>query len=327
MQIQTAENEVETKNNLALGVIFVAAGSASYGMLSTFVKLSYKEGFSTAEVTVAQFLLGLLCLIVLNLFSTSKGKKATSADVKNLMLAGISLGSTSFLYYLAVKYINASIAVVLLMQSVWIGVVIESFQTKSFPSIVKILSVIMVLIGTFFATDLINASNVALDIRGILFGFLAAISFSITLFSTNSVAPHLPPLKRSLHMLVGGSIFVFIVAFLTQIAPYYFGFSLLGDELTTSQPFNFRILYTYGIIISIFGTVLPPIMLNKGFPLTGVGLGSIVSSLELPFAVIISHLILGEVVNGTQWFGVFVILAAIALMNYRLLLNKIKAGQ
>jgi hypothetical protein len=36
-----------------------------------------------------------------------------------LMLAGTSLGGTSLFYYIAVQYINVSIAIVLLMQSVW----------------------------------------------------------------------------------------------------------------------------------------------------------------------------------------------------------------
>jgi drug/metabolite transporter (DMT)-like permease len=49
------------------------------------------------------------------------------------MLAGTSLGCTSLFYYIAVQYINVSIAIVLLMQSVWFSVVVESFLTKNYP--------------------------------------------------------------------------------------------------------------------------------------------------------------------------------------------------
>ena len=45
-------------------------------------------------------------------------------------------------------------------------------------------------------------------------------------------------------------------------------------------------------------------MLNNGFPITGVGLGSILSSAELPVAIIVAFFALGETVNATQWLGV-----------------------
>ena len=40
-----------TKNSVLKGVFLVAIGATSYGMLATFVKIAYGEGFTTAEVT------------------------------------------------------------------------------------------------------------------------------------------------------------------------------------------------------------------------------------------------------------------------------------
>ena len=65
------------------------------------------------------------------------------------MLAGTSLGGTSLFYYLSVQYINVSIAIVLLMQSVvWFSVVVESFINKKLPTARKVLATIIVLVGT-----------------------------------------------------------------------------------------------------------------------------------------------------------------------------------
>jgi len=36
------------KNNVLKGVFLVALGATSYGMLATFVKLAYKDGYTTA---------------------------------------------------------------------------------------------------------------------------------------------------------------------------------------------------------------------------------------------------------------------------------------
>nr|WP_317631676.1 EamA family transporter [uncultured Flavobacterium sp.] len=305
-------------NQLTKGIIYVALGASSFGMLASFVKLAYKANHTTAEVTLSQFALGILLIFIMLVFK-SKSKegveKPTSKNIKQLMISGTTLGFTSVLYYLCVKYINASIAVVLLMQSVWIGVVIEMIQTKKIPSITKIIAVVIVLFGTVLATNILS-TTIEINMLGIIFGMLASVSFSLTLFTTNSVATNLHPLQRSFYMLLGGACIVLIFSFFTQIAPTYFNLDVLANTgISTIKPIDFNIFVTYGIILSLFGTVLPPIFLNKGFPLTGVGLGSIISALELPVSVTFAYFLLSEQVILTQWIGILLILAAIVIMN------------
>ncbi len=314
------------KDSLLMGIVFIVLGSSSYGMLSTFVKLAYKHNYTTAEVTAAQFAWGALIVSIMALLQKNKGQKANKADIKSLMIAGIPMSLTSILYYLAVRYIDASVGVVLLMQSVWMGVVVEAIQKKQIPSLEKIFAVIMILFGTLLATKMIGAQNVVLDIRGVILGLLTAMSFSWTLFSTSSVANHLNPIQRSKFMLYGGCIVVAIFALLTQIAPYYLGLQLVGSDFIFNQSFDTNIFFNYGLIVAIFGTVIPPIMLNKGFPVVGMGLGSILSSIELPVAMTIAFLFLGEVVNMLQWVGVLTIISAIVLLNYRLFSVNLSSG-
>ena len=98
---------------------------------ATFVKLAYSENYTTAEVTASQFVFGILGMFFIGLYYKFKNKEATEnpskSDIAKLMLAGTSLGMTSVFYYLAVRYINVSIAIVLLMQTVWMGVILEYF--------------------------------------------------------------------------------------------------------------------------------------------------------------------------------------------------------
>lgn len=312
---------VKTGNgSLPLGVLFVAVGASSYGMLSTFVKLAYKQGFSTAEVIVAQFAWGILLLTLINQF-VKHAAKPTRKDIVKLMLAGMPLGLTSIFYYSSVRYINASVAVVLLMQSVWIGVVVEAIQTKRMPGLSKIAGVILVLFGTLLATNAFGATHGSLDFRGVFFGVLSALSFSWTLFSTSSVGSHLSPGKRSQFMVCGGGVMVLIFALLTQIIPYSLNLEWVSHEMVNSKPFNFNIFLSYGFLVALFGTIIPPLMLNRGFPIVGVGLGSIVASMELPCAVTIAFMLLDEKVSVVQWTGVVTILSAIVLLNYKMIFS------
>ena len=319
------------KKSIFKGVLFVAMGASIFGMLATFVKLSYRDGFTTSEVTTAQFVLGLMGLLILNGIQTKTAKKnlakPTAKEVRILMLAGTSLGCTSLFYYLCVQYINVSIAIVLLMQSVWFSVVVESFISRKFPNLKKIIATIIVLAGTFLATNLINL-NVTLDWHGVFWGLMAAASFTATMFTSNTLATHIPVLRKSLIMLSGGAIIVFIFLFFAQIGPLHFDFLKsfylnFTDNTEHIKPFDFSIFYTYGFVLALFGTIIPPILFNLGFPKTGLGLGSIISSLELPVSVTMAFVLLGEEVIVIQWVGIILILFAIVLMNLPSRKNKL----
>jgi drug/metabolite transporter (DMT)-like permease len=290
-----------SQNNVLKGVFLVALGATTYGMLATFVKMAYSEGYTTAEVTTSQFIYGITGILLINLFQRIKNKnqavKATPKNIFSLMLAGTSLGMTSLFYYLAVKFIPVSIGIVLLMQTVWMGVLLEMILEKKLPSKQKVIAVLIVLFGTVLATNIIN-NDIQLDWRGLVWGILAAASFTTTMFTANRVATEISSAQRSLYMLLGGSIIVFSFALATQVTA-----------------FNFEIFLKWGLVLALFGTIIPPMLMNIGFPLTGIGLGSIVSALELPVSVMMAYVLLNEKVIFSQWVGIVLIILAIIIMN------------
>ncbi|MCJ7757723.1 MAG: DMT family transporter [Gillisia sp.] len=288
-------------NSIVKGSLLVALGASSYGMLTTFVKMAYAEGFTSYEIVFSQMILGMIGLVLINLLFV-KGKSTSQFEPKSksilkLMAAGTSLGLTSTFYYFAVKYIPVSIGIVLLMQSVWMGVFLEAIINKKKPSVNKIIAVIVILAGTVLATNILF-SNIELDWRGIGWGMLAAISYTITIYTSNTVSLHLHSLRRGLWMLLGGTLVVTIIS-----TPYLI------------EQFNLDIFKKWGLILALFGTILPPILFTAGMPKINVGLGAIISSVELPVAVIMAYILLNEVVNPYQWLGIGIILAAVVVMN------------
>jgi len=298
-----------TNNKILQGVLLVGFGAASYGMLATFVKLAYHDKgitglpFTPAEVISAQFVIGIAVILMLNAIGKAKKRgaviNASRREMFQLLVAGTSTGLTSIFYYLAVKYIPVSIGIVLLMQTVWMGVLLEMVLEKQLPSKIKLVAVAVVLLGTALATNLID-STAQLDWRGIVLGLLAAASFTTTMFTANRVAIGVSSAQRSLYMLLGGAVMVLFFALATQ-----------------TTPFNYDIFYKWGILLALFGTVIPPMLMNAGFPLTGIGLGSIVSALELPVSVLMAYFLLNETVVATQWLGIVLIILAIVMMNVR----------
>jgi len=292
------------KNRTFLGGILVAIGAASYGMLTTFVKLAETYGYNMYEIILSEYIIGTPGLFLADYIfrKRQKGKsdpKPTARNIRNLMLAGATMGSTTFIYYLSVQYISVSIAIVLLMQSVWIGVLLDAVINKIKPDLLKVVAVFVVLAGTVLATNLIS-TEIHLDWRGLVLGFMAAISYSITIFATNKVGLELSTTTRSKYMALGAFI---LVIFLT--VPFLI------------HNFNPDVLYTWGIFFGIFGALLPPLLLNYGMPKVNLGVGAIITSMELPVAVALAYLVLNEKVNLYQFFGILLILIAVVVMNLR----------
>jgi drug/metabolite transporter (DMT)-like permease len=289
------------KNNVLKGSIFVALGASSYGLLATFVKLAYNEGFSTAEVTASQFSLGFAGLFTLTLFRkwerVPETKTSCIKSIFKLIVAGTSMGLTSIFYYMAVQYIPVSVGIVLLMQTVWMGVILEMILNKKAPGLRKIVSVFIILAGTILATNLLK-QWVSINWTGFGWGMMAALSYTASMYASNNIELRFPPLKRSLYMILGGLI----------IISFIFHSSL-------NQEFSYNIFLRWGLILSLFGTILPPLLFTKGMPLTGMGLGAIIATIEIPVSVLMAHILLKEPVSFLQWVGVILILFAVVLMN------------
>ncbi|MDB5151085.1 MAG: permease [Mucilaginibacter sp.] len=289
------------KNSVLKGSVFIALGACSYGMLATFVKMAYHEGFSLAEVTISQFGLGFIGLFILTLFrKRDRAPAIKSSGIKGvlrLIIAGISLGLTSVFFYQAVQYIPVSVGIVLLMQTVWISVLLEMVLHKKLPGLRKIISVFIILGGTILATDMLKQSG-NINWTGFGWGMMAALSYTASMYSSNNIELDLPPLKRSLYMILGGLLIIVLVFH-----------SSLNVE------FSFRIFLRWGLLLSLFGTIIPPLLFTRGMPLTGMGLGAIIASIEIPVSIIMANVLLKEYVGWLQWMGVVFILFAVVLMN------------
>lgn len=289
------------KNSVLRGSLLIGLGAACYGMLGTFVKLAYLDGFSTAEITISQFALGFLALLLLSLFSRRKQTiEAKTLNIKStfkLIIAGSSLGLTSIFYYMAVKYISVGVAIVLLMQTVWMGFVLEMILHKRLPSRTKISAVFIILIGTVLATNL-PYDSFDVNWKGFGWGMLAALTYTATMYTSNNLELYLPAVKRSLFMILGGLIIILLIFY-----------------ASLNQHFSLAIFTKWGLLVSLFGTILPPLLFTKGMPLTGIGLGAIIASIEIPVALLTANILLKEPVTLFQWIGIALILLAMVLIN------------
>ncbi|MGB3345001.1 MAG: EamA family transporter [Aequorivita sp.] len=284
------------------GVLYVAIGASSYGILATFVKFANNNGIGTAGLAFSQYLFGAIVLTVLSFlfrgnFEDIEEKTVSKYPKIKLMLFGTFLGLTTSFYYLSIQYVPVSVGIILLMQTIWMGLVLEFFIARHLINTNKIIGAIVALVGTALAAKVFE-SDITLDLRGIGFGLLAAASYTGVMYASSKVSLELPLLARSKYLVYGGLIVVAI----------FWNIDILRE-------FNWIVFLKWGSFLGFFGTILPPILFNKGMPRIGTGLGSIISALEIPVSVFSAYLILSEQVTILQWLGIVIILISVVIIN------------
>ncbi|MEG0283399.1 MAG: DMT family transporter [Erysipelotrichales bacterium] len=285
------------------GSIYILLGGISYGLLSSFVKRAYAHGYLVNDVVGVQMLLGTFILWVLYLLLKKSDKKKgvtyekfKQKDIILLLTCGSVTGLTGLLYYTSLSTIPASVAVILLFQFTWIGVVIEAVFFKKKPGKEKLLSLIPLIIGTIIASNVFS-SEIVLDFKGVFFGILSAISYSVFIIVSGQIAPKSNPIAKSATMITGGLVLCAIIAFPT----FYTNFAHFIDIAKHS-----------GFYLAMFGPVISTVMFAKGTPLVGGGMASLLGAIELPTVIVSSYLFLHEQITILQLIGVALILLAIA---------------
>lgn len=117
----------------------VFSAGACYGILSTFVKTAYAAGLTLTDVSGMQCLFGMLFLWLSAILTVRR--IPSFFQILSLASIGIPMALTTIFYYHSLESLSASLAVVFLFQSIWMGTAAESLifkscrkRSSSFPS-------------------------------------------------------------------------------------------------------------------------------------------------------------------------------------------------
>jgi len=286
--------------------ILVFFGGCSYGLLSSFVKMAYNNGFGLSDVTGAQYFFGAFMLWIANLFIRDHHKLTLKQGII-LLISGIPMGMTGIFYNQSLQYIDASLAIILLLQYTWIGIALQYILDKQPPNNRNMIATFIILCGSILASGLIFV-KLTFSVIGIIWGLLAALSYALFIYSSGKTTIPVHPLRKSAIMNTGATIIIFII-----LPPTF----LFNGSL-------YEGLLPYALLFAFFGSLLPSLLFNIGVPKVGIGLGNILSASELPTVIIMSTLILKETVTLYQWVGVIIILLGIVYPNTHYFVKKNK---
>ncbi|MCU6708144.1 DMT family transporter [Paenibacillus sp. J5C_2022] len=295
-----------------IAAVFI--GAASYGVLSTFVVLAYDRGYSLGEVVGSQQMVGFLLTAMFAWYirqRESTGAWRRNESVRSnargltqltwtqrliLMAAGMPTAITGLFYYHSLRYIPASLAILLLFQFTWIGVVVQAVRQRKRPSLAVLISLLILFTGTMLAAGLLEQGAGRFNMIGIALGLMAAVSYTLFLLLSGKAVPEAHPAYRGMWMMMGAMLMVFVL-----FPPRF----LIDGSLWSD-------LMLFALLLGVFGALLPPVLFAYGVPHIGEGMAAILGAAELPMAVLLSTLVLREDITLLQWGGVAIILFGVA---------------
>ncbi|OKL35471.1 EamA family transporter [Domibacillus mangrovi] len=293
--------------------LLVVIAASSYGVVSTIIKLAMHSGFSVSEAVTSQFFIG-FCIAVCMFLLTNRTKLSFNG-VKILIFAGVLTGLTNILYGHSLNYLPASLAVVLLFQFTWIGMLISCITKRQLPSRIEFLSLIILVMGTIPAAGLIDVDLSQIPFQGWLWGLAAALCYSLFLFVNGKATTNMTTSNR----LVIVSFTAFMMTAVFQSPEIIWNGTLFNEGL-----------WLYGLALGLFGMIIPVYLFTIAVPKVGLGTTSILSAIELPIAVMVSVMLLSETVTTLQIVGIVTIILGMSLptlLNRSILLNKNKVAQ
>lgn len=277
-----------------LNSLLVFIAGASYGLIVPVIKGAGEIGIFPSTFLPLQYLVAFLaCLAVMFIRRMRWG---SPKRLLPLALLGFCTGGTSICYYSAVTLLPSSAALTLLFQYIWISVLIECLHKKALPARSTIIAIVVVLIGTLFATGLFDGNLNALDPLGVLFGFGSGICYALFLYYSGIIGAGQPTILRTAMLALGGLIFTSIVS------PSAFTVSL-PDPST----------WPYAVGLAILGILFPVSLINFASPKLTTGMVSIMASSELPVGILAAWALVGDVPSPLVLFGALLVLVGIVI--------------
>lgn len=285
------------KTNLLYPLLIVIA-SSSYGILSTIIKVAMLHGFTSAEAVSSQYIIGFLLIVIIFVVTQRQWPKLSKQGLLLLICAGIFTGCTGIVYGESLKYLPASLAVVMLFQFTWIGLFLDCALHKRLPSRPEVLSLLILFVGTILAAGVLDVDLSGIAWQGWVLGLAAAFSFACFIqFNSRPVEG----VTTTVRVLIMSSIaLVMISIFLTP------------EIIWNGKLFN-EGLWKYGLSLGLFGIILPIYLFSIAVPKVGGALASILSAVELPVAVTVSVIVLNEQLTIIQVAGILLVISGMLL--------------
>lgn len=278
------------------GILLCLASGLCWGLAGVFNKVLLNTGESAISIIFYRNVAAFLCIALMTFFANRTFFKVKKSDIPRMMLVCLFMFFMSFGYFFASKYIDVSIAVIILYTYPSMVAILSVFIYRE-PLTFRLIAVLIItMLGLCLSVSLFTGVREGVNAIGLLFGFLAAVGgvgYTVTV----------KKLTASYHPLT--------------VNFYGFAFSVLGYGLfyflLHGEPLSL------GVMLGSFGNCIPFmigfICSTAGVMLLRPRIASILGTSETVFSILFAGIILGEVITFGQIAGISLIIFGIVLLQ------------
>ena len=295
----------ESAGARARAVLLVFFGGACYGFNATCYKLSYAAGFSSAQIAAAQMWFAFALFAVLLVVDFARGRRWCAigrANTAKLVGIGAVTCITSIFYTYAMSVLPVPLALTLLFQFTWIGTVIQVAVTRRPPAASQVVSALIIVFGTVFASGLYATELANCNPWGIAAGLVAAVSCAAFMALSGHIQPKCSQAQRGF-LICGGAV---VMSHL--ICPDFIVSGVLAQGIAP-----------LGLVAGACGFFLPVLLFSMGTPHLPTGLSTVLAASELPAGLFVAMVVLGSPIGPVEWAGVVIILAGVCVSQLQFL--------
>lgn len=282
----------------------MALVGAMWGLHGPAIKLAFAAGFTFPQLVLGEYLVGALVFGAVVWRQRGGELPGGGRFWRYLMMAAVfGCGVPLFLFW-SYSVGPVPVGATLLFLYVPFTQVLNFALTRRAPARREMASAVLVVAGAAVAADFFGAAN-AESLRGAPQAVAAAFCFAMFFVCTSRIGDDGTPALRSLVCCVVSCVLMLGIS------------AASGWTLLPAGPESVAAALAWIVALGVFGQVIPVFLLVHFGPRTGSALGSILTSTELPVAVGVSALVLGDKIGAAQLVGVGLVLIGIALPHLR----------
>ena len=289
-----------------LGIFLVFLAAFCFATKGILIKLAYQYPIDTISLLTLRMLFALPFYvgIVLNLARQKPPMQLTTRQWATLFLLGITgYYAASFFNFLGLVYITASLERILLFTYPTFVLLLNAIGFGRRVSRVQMLALGLTYAGILLAFVGNVGATVQKDvILGAFWVILSGLVYAVYLVGSDRMIARIGSQRFTCYAMMAATVPTVIHCALQN------GLSLANYPMP---------VYTLGLGMGIFVTVVPTLMLAEGIKRIGSGNASIVGSVGPVFTIALSATVLNEVVSREQIIGTLLVLGGVLLIGWR----------
>lgn len=285
-----------------LGMLLILVGTACFAAKGIVIKLAYREGISAEPLLALRMLFALPFYIAIAIWV--QGQSATPLTrplwIKLIALGILSYYLSSLLDFMGLQYISAGLERLILYIYPTMVLVILAFWKKQTIKPFEKIAMLIAYAGMFlvFAHDLrLNSDWQSIALGGGLV-FMSTLTFAFFVVMAGDTIPQVGAVRFTAYAMMAACVGAISHTLLQE------GFASLVQT---------HKIYALSLVLAVFCTVIPSLLMNKGIGLIGSGKAALLGSIGPVITLFLGAMFLDEAITLVQLAGAALVIGGVSL--------------